>query len=319
MAGSPDARSAGAAPLIVLGGPTATGKTGLSVALAERLLDQGIPAEIISADSRQVYRGLDIGTAKATPGERGRVIHHGLDLVEPDERYSIAQFRAHARGALAALGARGGIGILVGGTGFWLRAIAAGIDTDALPSDAEVRAGLEADLTRDGVAALAGRLRAIAPALAGRTDPRNPRRVVRALEIAMLQGDAPLPTPLGYPAPVLGLQLVVAQSEHRRRMELRARAQFAAGLVEEARVLRERFDPALPCFTAIGYRESWAFLDGACPLEAAIALDAQHNAQFARRQRTWFRTERSLAILDATGDPLPAAVARLDAFVGTLG
>jgi tRNA dimethylallyltransferase len=319
VAGSPDARSAGLAPLIVLGGPTATGKTGLSIALAERLLDQGIAAEIISADSRQVYRGLDIGTAKATPEERGRVVHHGLDLVEPDEPYSIAQFRAHARAVLTPLGARGGIGILVGGTGFWLRAIAAGIDTDALPSDAEVRARLEADLVRDGVAALAGRLRTLAPTLAARTDLRNPRRVVRALEIAELQGDAPLPLPVGYPAPVLGLQLVVAQSEHRRRMELRARAQFASGLVEEARALRARFDPALPCFTAIGYRESWAFLDGACSLEAAIALDAQRNIGFARRQRTWFRTERSLAILDATVDPLPAAIARVDAFVGALG
>ena len=317
MAGSPDARSTGLAPLIVLGGPTATGKTGLSIALAERLLDRGVPAEIISADSRQVYRGLDIGTAKATVAERGRVVHHGLDLVEPDEAYSIAQFRAHARDVLAPLGARGGIGILVGGTGFWLRAIAAGIDTDALPSDAVVRAGLEADLGRDGVTALAARLRTLAPALAARTDLRNPRRVVRALEIAELQGDAPLPVPLGYPAPVLGLQLVVAQSEHQRRMALRARAQFAAGLVEEARGLRERFDAALPCFTAIGYRESWAFLDGTCPLEAAISLDAQRNAQFARRQRTWFRTERSLVIVDATADPLPAAAARLDAWLET--
>ena len=154
------------APLVVIGGPTATGKTGLAIALAERLLARGIPAEIVSADSRQVYRGLDIGTAKATPEERARVVHHGIDLVDADQPYSVADFRPHALAALAALGARGGVGILAGGTGFWLRAVFAGIDTDALPSDRAVRAALEADLARDGVAALAARLTALAPGLA---------------------------------------------------------------------------------------------------------------------------------------------------------
>ena len=259
-----------------------------------------------------MYRGLDIGTAKATPEERGRVVHHGLDLVEPDQPYSVAQFRDHALGALRSLGARGGVGILAGGTGFWLRAVMAGIDTDALPSDAAVRAGLEAELAGEGVAGLARRLRALAPGLARRTDLRNPRRVVRALEIATLRGDAPLPARLGYPAPAVGLQLVLEPLEHRRRISARARSQFDAGLVEEARALRERFDPSLPAFSAIGYRESWAYLDGEITLEAAIELDALHNAQFARRQRTWLRSERSLAILDAQADPLPGALAALD-------
>ena len=192
------------APLIVIGGPTATGKTALAIAIAERLLARGIPAEIVSADSRQVYRGLDIGTAKATSEERARVVHHGLDLVDADQPYSVADFRPHALAALEALGARGGVGILAGGTGFWLRAVFAGIDTDALPSDEAVRAALEEELARDGVDALAARLAALAPGLAATTDLRNPRRVVRALEIATLQGDAPLPRPVGYPAPVLG-------------------------------------------------------------------------------------------------------------------
>ena len=312
MAASPDA--APLAPLVVIGGPTATGKTGVAIALAERLLDRGVPAEVISVDSRQVYRGLDIGTAKATPEERGRVVHHGLDLVDPDQPYSVADFRAHALGTLASLAGRGGVGILAGGTGFWLRAVAAGIDTDALPSDAAVRAGLEADLARDGIGPLAARLASLAPGLAGRTDLRNPRRVVRALEIAVLQGDAPLPARVGYPAPVLGIQLRLEPSEHRRRIAIRARAQFDAGLVDEARALRERWDSALPCFTAIGYRESWAYLDGTCTREEAVALDAQRNVAFARRQQTWFRAERSLEVLDADADPLPAASARLDAF-----
>ncbi len=269
---------------------------------------------MVSADSRQVYRGLDIGTAKATVEERARVIHHGIDLVDPDQPYSIAAFRGHALNALEALGARGGIGILAGGTGFWLRSVFAGIDTDALPSDATIRATLERDLETGGLGPMARQLRQLAPRLASRTDLRNPRRVVRALEIATIAGDAPLPAPVGYPAPVLGLQLTVEPVEHRRRIEARARAQFDAGLVEEARALRDRWDPALPCFTAIGYHESWGFIDGACTLDEAIALDAANNLAFARRQRTWFRSERSLAVIDATGDLSDEAIARAEAF-----
>jgi tRNA dimethylallyltransferase len=297
---------------VVIGGPTGTGKTGLAIALAERLLARGVAAEIVSADSRQVYRWLDIGTAKATPDERARVVHHGLDLVEPDRPFSVADYRTHALGALAALGERGGVGILAGGTGFWLRAVTAGIDTDALPSDAAVRASLEEDLARDGVQALSSRLQDVAPALASRTDLRNPRRVVRALEIATLRGDAPLPEAIGYPAAVLGLQLAVEPAELGRRLARRARAQFDAGLVEEAGALRERYDPGLPAFSAIGYRESWAYLDGRCTLDEAVELDARRNVAFARRQRTWFRREPALAVIDAAVDALPAAAARLD-------
>ncbi len=142
---------------------------------------------------------------------------------------------------------------------------------------------------------------------------------MRALEIATLQGDAPLPEPVGYPAPVLGLQLALEPVEHRRRIAVRARAQFDAGLVEEARALRERFDPALPAFSAIGYRESWAFLDGELDLEAAIELDAPRNVAFAKRQRTWFRREPTLQVVDAAGDPVRATTDRLDAFVAGLG
>ena len=156
------------------------------------------------------------------------------------------------------------------------------------------------------------RLQHLAPSLAGRTDLRNPRRVVRALEIATVRGDGPPPAPLGYGAPTLGVQLVVDPAEHRRRIHERARQQFAAGLVEEARALRDRFDPALPPFSAIGYHESWAFLDGERTLEEAIALDALHNEQFAKRQRTWFRREPTLVAIDATGDARPAITALIE-------
>ena len=302
----------------MIGGPTGTGKTGLAIALAESLLRRGIPAEIVSADSRQVFRGLDIGTAKATAAERARVVHHGLDLVDPDAPYSVADFRVHALTAIAGLGDRGGIAILAGGTGFWLRAMAMGMDTDALPSDATVRAAQQAAIDRDGLESAAARLVAIAPSLAARTDLRNPRRVVRALEIATLRGDEPLPAPRGYPAPMVGFQLAVEPVELRRRLAARARAQFDAGLVDEARSLRERYEADLPAFSAIGYRESWGYLDGELTLDEAVDLDARRNVQFARRQRTWFRREPLLAVVDATDDPLPGVAPRLEAWMAEL-
>jgi tRNA dimethylallyltransferase len=292
------------APLLVIGGPTATGKTALAIRLAEWFDARGTPAEVVSADSRQVYRGLDIGTAKATPDERARVVHHGLDLVDPNQPFSVADFRSHALVALEDLGARGGVGILAGGTGLWLRAVADGLDTSALPFDREVRAALQQDLADQGLDALVARLQTLAPSLARDIDLRNPRRVVRALEIATLAGDVPRPAPRGYPAPVLRLLIDVEPGEHARRIAARARAQFDAGLIEEARALRERWDPALPCFSAIGYREAWAVLDGELTRDAAIELDAWRNVQFAKRQRTWFRREPGER-LDATADPWP--------------
>ena len=297
-------------PLLVIAGATATGKTGLAIDVAERLRSEGIAAEIISADSRQVYRGLEIGTAKASPAERRGIPHHGLDLVDPDEAFSVADFAAHARGVLAPLADRRGLAILVGGTGLYLRAVARGIDTAALPSDPTVRAGLEAELLADGLEPLVARLREVAPTRAAALDTANPRRVVRALEIASLDGgERPLPKPRGYAGRVAWIGLTVAPTEHREWIAARARGQFDAGLIDEARSLRERFDPTLPAFSAIGYREAWAVLDGQLDREAAIAEDARRNVAFAKRQRTWFRGEPGVRWLDATnGLPLDETI-----------
>ena len=289
-------------PLLVVAGPTATGKTGLSIWLARALASDGIVAEIISADSRQVYRGLDIGTAKASVDERAGVPHHGLDLVDPDRPFTVADFTAHAAGALAGIAEHGGLAILAGGTGLYLRAVARGVDTDALPSDPDLRASLEHDLTRDGLDALVARLRVAAPARAARTDLRNPRRVVRALEIAALSGDGEPPAYRGYDAPAAWIGLDLDREIHRTRIAARARRQFDSGLVDEARTLRERFDPGLPAFSAIGYREAWAVIDGQASVEEAVMLDAQRNAAFARRQRTWFRSEPGIEWLDAANE-----------------
>jgi tRNA dimethylallyltransferase len=292
-----------AAPLVVIAGPTATGKTTLSIRLAEALRDDGIEAEIISADSRQVYRGLDIGTAKVTAAEQARVPHHGLDLVAPDQSFSVADYLDHVRPVLAALAARGALAILVGGTGFYIRAVAGGLDSDALPSDPGVRAAIEAELEAGGLAAAARHLQVLAPGLAARTDLRNPRRVARALEIATIAGDVALPTPNPYPGPLAWLGLQLEPAAHRLAIERRASAQFEAGLLAEAASLRERFDPNLPAFSAIGYREAWAYLDGELDLEGAIALDASRNVAFARRQRTWFRSENQIEWLDESAAP----------------
>jgi tRNA dimethylallyltransferase len=315
MATKPAGRPAGfvlsSPPLIVLAGATATGKTALAIELAEALHAEGRVAEVISADSRQVFRGLDIGTAKVSEAARARVPHHGLDLVDPDEPFSVADFVTHASAVLADLAAQNGVAILAGGTGLYLRAVARGIDTAALPSDSEVRARLEAELLAGGLTPLVERLGALAPVSAARVDRRNPRRVVRALEIAELQGDAPLPAPRGYPGPVIWLGLTLDADAHARRIAARAQAQFDAGLIEEARSLRERFDPASPPFSAIGYREAWAVLDGELTLAAAIALDTQRNQAFAKRQGTWFRSEPDITWLSAARPDLPRAARML--------
>ncbi|MFZ5854865.1 MAG: tRNA (adenosine(37)-N6)-dimethylallyltransferase MiaA [Chloroflexota bacterium] len=300
-------------------GPTATGKTSLSLEIAAALGRQGRPAEIISADSRQVYRGLDIGTAKVGPGERARVPHHGLDLVEPDRPFSVADYVRHTEAALAGIAARGGVALLVGGTGLYLRAVGRGLALDALPSDPGLRARLEADLAAHGPAALAERLVELAPRLAATVELHNPRRVVRALEIALLEGDRPRPGPRGYPGPSLWLGLDLDREAHRRRILDRAQEQFAAGLLEEAAALRARFDPALPAFSAIGYREAWAVLDGQLAIEAAIELDARRNVAFARRQRTWFRAEPGIEWLAPDGDLLAEALGRVRRWLDRAG
>jgi tRNA dimethylallyltransferase len=288
-----------APPLVVVAGATATGKTDLAIELAEALIAQGRPAEVISADSRQVFRGLDIGTAKVGATDRRRVPHHGLDLVEPDQPFSVADFVAHTNGVLTDIAARDGVAILAGGTGLYLRAIARGLDTEALPSDPRTRARLESELLSLGLQAVVERLEAIAPRLSAGVDLKNPRRVVRALEIAEIRGDGPLPTPRGYPGRLAWIGLSLDPDEHRRRIEARTQAQFDTGLIGEAKALRQRFDPGLPAFSAIGYREAWAVLDGELTLEGAMALVAQRTSSFARRQRTWFRSEPDIAWFEA--------------------
>ena len=282
-------------PLLVICGATATGKTGLSLRLAE-----SIPgAEIISADSRQVYRGMDIGTAKVSAADQDRVPHHGLDLIDPDEPFTAADYLAAAVSALRDIGARGGVAILVGGTGLYLRAVARGVQLDATGHDPETRAEIEQRLETDGLDALVTELTKLAPEVAASTDLANPRRVVRALERARLHGDEPPPAPRGYPARSVWIGLQVEAEVHRGWIVDRARAHFASGLVEEAAALRRRYDPSLRAFSAVGYGEAFQVLDGRRTRDQAIDQVILRTNQFARRQRTWFRAEPDVHWLDA--------------------
>ena len=305
----------------MLAGATATGKTGLSLALADHLAARGgPPIEIISADSRQVYRGMDVGTAKVTVAERARVPHHGLDLVDPDEPFTAADFRAHALEALAGIAARGGVAILAGGTGLYLRVVGRGIPLEEAGHDPVLRAELDARLAdpAEGLGRLLAELWDIAPGIAARTDPLNARRVVRALERAHLVGDRPPPGPLGYPAPSAWLGVRLDRASHDRAIEARAREQFATGLLEESARLRARYGDDLRSFSAMGYREAFAVLDGRWTVETAIAEDAGRTRRFARRQDTWFRRDDRVVWLPYDADDLlPRALAAVTAHAGS--
>jgi tRNA dimethylallyltransferase len=291
-------------PLLVIAGGTATGKTPLSLTVAEALGG----AEIIGADSRQVYRGMDIGTAKVATADRARVTHHGLDLVEPDELFTAADFQRHAYAVLRAIASRAHWAILVGGTGLYLRSVARGMPLDSSDADPAVRAELEARLAQDGLVPLVAELRATAPTVAAQTHLANPRRVVRALERARLVGDRLPEPPRGYPGRAIWLGLRLPRADQDARIERRAADQFAAGLIDEAVGLRERFGVHPRSFSAFGYFEALAVADGEIDLPTAIARDAGRTRAYARRQATWFRSEPGVGWLDAT-DPLSAAVA----------
>lgn len=262
---------------------------------------------------------MNIGTAKPTLAERWRVPHHLLDLVAPDEAFSVADFIRAAEPVLADLAARQGIAILVGGTGLWLRAVATGLDVDASPADPALRASLEAELARGGVEAMAERLSFEAPLTAARTDLRNPRRVVRALEIVRLRGDGPPAAALGYAGRILRLNLILDPGLNRTWIEHRAIGQLEAGLADEAARLRLEYGSSLRAFSAIGYQEAFDLLDGRIDRAGFLAVNVARNVAFARRQRTWFRSDAfgdEQLDLDAAADPLAAAIGAARRFLG---
>jgi tRNA dimethylallyltransferase len=295
--------------IVCVVGPTASGKSALALELAEAL-----GGEIVSADSRQVYRGLDVGTAKPTPAERARVPHHCLDLVEPGERFDAARFRAAAGRAVAEAAARGRVPLVVGGTGLWIRVLLHGLCA-APPRVPALRATLERRAAEVGTPALHAELAALDPASAGRLAPRDAARVVRALEVALATG-----VPLSrwqaehrfgerpYDALLIGLARPVAELDE--RIAHRARAMLADGFVDEVRRLHARG----VAVDAVGYREMLACVAGESDVETALAATVRATRRFAKRQRTWFRREPDVVWHHPERDRA-AIRARVEAFV----
>ncbi|HXF61488.1 MAG TPA: tRNA (adenosine(37)-N6)-dimethylallyltransferase MiaA [Caldilineaceae bacterium] len=274
-------------PLIVLLGPTAVGKTSLSLALAERF--QG---EIVSADSRQLYRGMDIGTAKPTPDEQARIPHHLIDLCDPDRPLTLAEYQRLAYAAIDAIHQRGRLPFLVGGTALYVRAVVEGLRIPEAPPDPALRAALEAQLAAEGREALFRRLQTVDPATAATIDRNNPRRLLRALEIVLTTGRSKVELEGAAPPPYALLQIGLDRPRPSlyARIDQRVEAMIAEGLVEETqRLLEAGYAPTLPAMTSIGYREITAYLRGEMTLEAAVARIKTETHRYVRHQATWFR------------------------------
>jgi tRNA dimethylallyltransferase len=277
--------------IVCLVGPTASGKSTLALELAERL-----GGEIVSADSRQVYRGLDVGTAKPTAAEQARVPHHCLDLVDPDEAFDAARSRAAATAALAGVVARGRAPHEVGATGRNLRLLVRGL-CPAPPRVPALRAALGERAAREGAPALHRELASVDPAAAARIATKDAARIVRALEVARATG-VPLSTWqerhrfAERPYEVLTIGLARPVPELDARIAARVREMVGAGLLDEVRALQARgLGAAAPGLRTVGYPEMLACLEGRTDLEAAIAATVLATRRFAKRQRTWFRRE----------------------------
>jgi tRNA dimethylallyltransferase len=278
-------------PLVVIVGPTAVGKTEISIQLSEWL-----GGEIVSADSRLFYRGMDIGTAKPTLEERARIPHHLIDVANPDETWSLAVFQLAAAQAIAAIQARGKLPFLVGGTGQYIHAVTHGWVPPATKPDSHLRAALEKLAKSQGNDWLHQRLALLDSSAADAIDSRNLRRTVRALEVIFSTGHK-FSAQRGQtesPYRLLTIGLIRPRRELYIRVDARIEAMFAAGLLDEVRrLLAQGYSPDLPTMSAIGYRECIAVLRGEMSLEAAKVQMRRLTRVFVRRQANWFKAENA--------------------------
>lgn len=290
-------------PLLVIVGPTAVGKTAVSIALAQR-----INTEIISADSRLFYRGMDIGTAKPTLAERCGIPHHLIDVADPDENWSLVVFQAEARRIIHAIAGQGKLPILVGGTGQYVRAVIEGWESPAQGPDLLMRAVLNQWAEAIGFAALHERLAVLDPAAAAKIDPPNVRRTVRALEVIFSTGrrfsTQQRKGALAYDTFMVGIKR--PRSELYQRIDQRIDQMMADGLLNEVRGLLEAgYGANLPTMSAIGYREMADHLRGRSTLKEAVMLVKRATREFVRRQANWFKeTDPEITWLETTDDPV---------------
>jgi len=304
------------APLVVIAGPTGVGKTAVAAALAGR-----IAIEVVSADSRQVYRGMDVATGKPSAETRRQVVHYLIDVADPDDRYQAARFRADASAAIDAIRARRRLPVVVGGTGLYIRALLRGLDP-APPADPEFRRELASIAAAEGRPALHARLSVAAPAVARRLHPNDQVRVMRALEMARAGTDTLEQERWRAPAEsyhVTYFGLTMERGALARRLASRAAGFVDAGLrAEVERLLDRGYDPSLPSLQSIGYREFVRVVrDGLDPAEA-LRLMQRDTARYAKRQWTWFAREPGVEWLDVekaggaegVADVIAAALAR---------
>ncbi|MEO1591926.1 MAG: tRNA (adenosine(37)-N6)-dimethylallyltransferase MiaA [Cyanobacteria bacterium J06632_22] len=296
--------------MIIVAGPTAVGKSGLALRLAERL-----NGAILSADSRQVYRGFDIGTAKPTPAEQAKVPHYLIDICEPTETLTLADYQQQAQAILAKLHRTGGrMPLLVGGTGLYLRAISKGLIMPKVPPQPALRA----QLTQLGQPQCHAFLQQVDPVAAQRIHVNDATRTLRALEVfyatgrplSCQQGEAP-------PAyPILHIGLACDPAVLAQRIERRVYQMVEAGFVDEVQTLAARYGADLALLQTLGYAEMQQYLLGKISLPSAIALTAQHTRQFAKRQRTWFRKVPEMEWFAADSpDLLEQVLARVSEFI----
>jgi len=288
-------------------GPTASGKSALSLALADRF-----GGEIISVDSAQIYRGMDIGTAKPDAATRARVSHHLIDVIDPTEAYSAARFAREALATIAAIRGRGRVPILVGGTMLYFKALSEGLS--ALPgADPAVRAELDARAASEGWPALHAELARVDPVTAARLEPGDSQRIQRALEVWQLAGE-PLSSLQGHRergAPLGPARWVALVPSDRARLHeaiaLRFDAMLADGLIDELRALRRRYrlTADLPSMRCVGYRQAWAHLEGQIDAATLRERGIAATRQLAKRQFTWLRASSAIAF-----DPYASGVER---------
>ena len=277
--------------LLFIVGPTASGKTAAALDLAARARPRA-RVEIVNADSRQVYRGMSVGAAKPSPADLAAVPHHLIDVAAPDDPYSLARFLADARAAIGAVAERGAVPVVVGGTGQYVWGLAEGWDAPAVPPNPALRAELQAEAERIGAYALHDLLRATDPDAADAIDPRNVRRVIRAIEVCRATGE-PFSRQRRRSAPEFApviLGLAPERGALRERADARADAMLRGGWVEEVReLLRQGHGPDLPAFSAVGYREVAAHVRGELTLEETGERVKTATHRLIRRQRTWFK------------------------------
>jgi len=291
-------------PLLVLVGPTAVGKTALSLRLAKAL-----DAEIVSGDSMQVYRGMDVGTAKLMPEDREGVPHHLIDICEPEHPFSVSEFQSLCAAKIGEIRQRGKMPFIVGGTGLYVESVCYGFEFRDTGSDEPFRREMREFARSEGAAALHGRLAEVDPASAAKLHPNDEGRIIRALEVYRLTGK-----PLSESGQSRGddkqspyklclIGLTMDRAELYRRIEERVDDMLRAGLVEEVRGLLSRGVPReAVSMRGLGYKEIAAYLAGEMPYEEAVAVLKRDTRHFAKRQLSWFRHMKGLEWVDVGGD-----------------